>query len=159
MEKIFVFGSNLQGFHGAGSAGLAFRGTPANTWRTDPLFLKALHAHPSSPDKIGKLAVFGIAKGLQHGHDGSSYAIVTVTKPGAKRSIPLANIRSQICDLINFAKNNPQLVFTCSPFGCGFAGYSPHEMENVWLQAMSCEGGLPPNLNPPNYHKPGELKD
>ncbi len=32
-HKIFVFGSNLQGFHGAGAAGYASFGVFGNRWR------------------------------------------------------------------------------------------------------------------------------
>jgi hypothetical protein len=38
--EVLVFGSNRSGFHGAGSAGLAFRGDSRNTWRSDPFFLR-----------------------------------------------------------------------------------------------------------------------
>ncbi len=32
-NEVFVFGSNLRGFHGAGAAGYASFGVPGNSWR------------------------------------------------------------------------------------------------------------------------------
>jgi hypothetical protein len=37
-DEVFVFGSNRDGFHGAGSAGLACRGDASNSWRSDERF-------------------------------------------------------------------------------------------------------------------------
>lgn len=70
MEEVFVFGSNEQGFHGAGSAGCATRGVSDNTWRTDKDFLKAMKAPEGSSDKKGKLAEFWSGKRVSRGSRG-----------------------------------------------------------------------------------------
>lgn len=148
MAHIFVFGSNSTGFHGAGSAGLAFRNDSANTWRTDPAFLAAMRSPVGHPSRIGHLAVFGIARGLQHGHHGSSWAIQTIERPGHRRSTPLSTILAQVQDLLAYALAHPLDTFTIMPIGTGYAGYTPEEMEqHVWRHVT-----LPPNctrLTPP----------
>jgi len=136
MENIFVFGSNEQGFHGAGSAGYAMRGDSKNTWRKDRDFLKAMSAPPNSPNRKGKFAEFGIGRGFQEGKEGKSYAICTVTRPGNKRSISLDDIFRQICDLLFFAKEHQEYIFQCTPIGCGYAGYTEQEMKTVWDMAL-----------------------
>jgi len=130
--NILVFGSNEQGFHGAGAAGLAMRGTPHNNWRTDPAFLAAMAAPPGHPDRIGERAVFGAARGLQQGRNGFSYAICTCTRPGARRSIPLTEIERQLRFLATFARAHPQHTFTILPIATGYAGYTPAEMKPIW---------------------------
>jgi len=131
-SEVFVFGSNRDGFHGAGGAGLACRGDAGNTWRNDSWFLKAMKAPVGSTDRIGKWAVYGVARGFQEGREGKSYAIVTVTRPGAKRSIPLEDIFGQLQDLWKFAAEHPELSFVISPIGEGYAGYSRTEMDSLW---------------------------
>jgi hypothetical protein len=134
-NQVFIFGSNGSGFHGAGGAGLACRGESANTWRLDQWFLKAMKSPVGSPDRIGKWAIFGVARGFQQGREGASYAIQTVTKPGAKRSISLQEIAKQITDLYLFAEKHPELTFLISPIGEGYAGYTHEEMQDVWDKA------------------------
>jgi len=144
-EEVFIFGSNARGFHGAGAAGLAFRGDARNTWREDEHFLSALRAPAGSVARVGKWAVLGVARGFQVGTEGKSYGIVTVTRPGAKRSISRREICLQFIKLWKFAKANPQMVFLLTPVGCGYAGYSPAEMQEV-LDYVSKKYGVPENI-------------
>ena len=81
-NEIFVFGSNRDGFHGAGGAGLACRGDAANTWRRDDWFKRAMVAPPGDPARVGRWAVFGVARGFQVGRSGRSYAVQTIERPG-----------------------------------------------------------------------------
>ena len=68
-NEVFIFGSNKNGFHGAGSAGYAQRGDSKNNWRTDDIFLQALTElnkknknHPYNKEKlIGKWSVLGLS--------------------------------------------------------------------------------------------------
>lgn len=144
-EEVFVFGSNAQGFHGAGAAGLAFRGDALNTWREDEHFCKALRAPAGSVARVGKWAVLGVARGFQVGTEGKSYGIVTVTRPGARRSISRREICLQLIELWQFATANPHLVFLMTPVGCGYAGYSPAEMQEV-LDYVINKYGAPENI-------------
>lgn len=104
-NQIFVFGSNTQGRHGLGSAKLA-------------------------REKFG--AIYGKSKGLQ----GNSYAIVTkdLTNKNPLKSISRDQIISQITELYEFARNNPELEFFVAYSGKGrnLNGYSPLEMSQMF---------------------------
>lgn len=63
-NEIFVFGSNAEGFHGAGSAGMACRGEGKNTWRDDEWFREALKTPLDSSERIGALGGFRMCAGL-----------------------------------------------------------------------------------------------
>lgn len=133
-NQVFVFGSNAEGFHGAGSAGFACRGTALNTWRKDQWFLDAMKSAVGSPKRVGKWAVYGVACGLQKGREGLSYGIKTIQRPGAKKSTPLSEIRKQVAELYEFAKANPQYEFLVTRLGEGYSGYTQEEMlDDVWM--------------------------
>lgn len=144
-NEVFVFGSNEQGFHGAGAAGLAFRGDARNTWRTDPAFIRAFGSLPESTDRVGRWAVYGIARGYQVGREGRSYAIATVTRPGARRSISRREIYAQLVTLWDFVKDTPNITYLIPPLGEGYAGYTPAEMNTVWEYLIQ-KHGLPENV-------------
>lgn len=128
-----IFGSNEQGFHGAGAAGYAMRGTFENTWRTDPRFQEARFG----PDKRGLHAVFGQGRGFQTGTKGSSYAIATVTQPGLPRSVSLSEIQRQVDECERFIIAHPEMDFVVTGFGAGYAGYSEDEVRPMWCQLLS----------------------
>ena len=142
-NQVFVFGSNSQGFHGAGAAGFACRGDASNNWRTDLWFLQAMQSLVGSPDRIGKWAVYGVARGFQVGREGKSYAIQTVARPGQRRSVSILDIKNQIIEFWKFAKANPELEFLVSALGEGYAGYSKSEMDQVWDSTKASLGDLP----------------
>jgi hypothetical protein len=144
-ETVYIFGSNSGGFHGAGTAGYAMRGTYKNNWRSDQEFLEAIQSTPGSPKRIGKLAVFGVARGLQQGREGKSYAIQTVRRPGERRSVSLEEIEYQLVQLWNFAKEHPEYLFQMNPLGCGYAGYTHQEMWKL-VNAIIKDHGLPSNI-------------
>lgn len=131
-NEVFVFGSNATGFHGAGAAGLAFRGEHRNTWRQDKFFLKAMKAPVGHSDRIGKWAIFGIARGYQRGTEGASYAIQTIVKPGLKRSVTRREIYYQLLELSRFALQHPELTFLVTKLGCGLAGYTEEEIKEIF---------------------------
>lgn len=143
--EVFVFGSNEGGFHGAGTAGVAFRGDPRNTWRTDPAFLAATRAPVGHPDRVGRWAVYGVGRGFQRGRLGASYAIATVTKPGAARSVSRRDIYHQLVDLWVEVEANPDLTYLVTPLGEGYAGWSESEMGEVWSYLIATHG-LPANV-------------
>jgi hypothetical protein len=141
-DEVFVFGSNNSGFHGAGSAGLAQRGTTKNTWRSDAKFLAALKTPLGDLSRRGVWAELGIGRGYQQGNDGMSYAIATVTRPGAKRSIPLADILSQLIELGEFASNHMKLNFLVCILGGGYNGWTVSEIQDVYF--LWCNENPPP---------------
>lgn len=145
-NEVFIFGSNRNGFHGAGAAGLAMRGTSSNTWRTDEVFLKAMRAPEGHPDRIGKWAVYGVGRGWMKGKEGMSYAIQTIERPGQKRSTPLGEIKKQFIELIAFCRLYNKWTFLMSPVGAGLSGYTPFEMHETLFSALEEAGGCPHNL-------------
>ena len=145
-NQILVFGSNASGFHGAGAAGFACRGTSQNTWRHDEWFLKAMKSPVGSTERVGKWAIFGHARGLQQGREGRSYAIVTIKHPGQRRSIPLSEIQAQFVDLCSCCHSNPQSEFLFTAVGSGLAGYTAAEMLATFRAALKQSGGKPANL-------------
>lgn len=147
---VFVFGSNSTGFHGAGSAGFAFRGDSSNSWRQDAFFREAMRSPVGSPERIGKLAVFGVARGLQVGTEGMSYAIETIRRPGQRRSVSRREICKQLIQLWKFAEAHPEYLFKMTPVGAGYAGYSGAEMQEVvdWLLGKY---GCPENIELASY--------
>ncbi len=149
-NEVFVFGSNASGFHGAGAAGYACRGDAANTWRTDPWFLKAMKAPVGSPDRIGKWAVYGVGRGWQKGREGMSYAIQTIERPGMKRSTPLKEIEDQLGELFQFADDHPEWTFLMTPIGAGLSGWTAGEMAETLRRAIQAWGLVPFNVKIPD---------
>jgi hypothetical protein len=144
-NEVFVFGSNLQGFHGAGSAGYACRGDHRNNWRDDKWFLEAMKAGDNLDKIKGKWAIYGRAKGIQFGREGASWAIPTVTRPGAKRSITRRDIYTSLIELWNHIKIQTHITFYISPLGEGYGGYTTEEMMEVWNFLIE-KHGLPENV-------------
>ena len=128
-NQVFVFGSNLDGFHGGGAAGFASFGVHGNVWR-------AIGYDSWTDGKKGLLNVKGVAEGFQVGEVGMSYAIPTVTRAGAKRSIPLETIKESVAKLYAYAKECDDLEFLVaySANGRNLNGYSAEEMAGVFAQ-------------------------
>lgn len=125
-NEVFVFGANTFGWHGAGAAGYASFNELGNVWRK--------HSYDKWPNGTkGKWNVKGVAEGLMEGTNGKSYAIPTVTKCGAKRSIPLDIIEESIFNFFDFTLDNPQYVFYIAQAATpGLNGYSPEEMAGCY---------------------------
>lgn len=133
-RRIFIFGSNLEGFHGTGTAGWAFRGDARNNWQTCPMVRAAMEAGTGYP---GLLAQWGIGEGLQTGTQGYSWALPTVSKPGRQRSISLNAIDLFAEYLTRHMRRNPNDTFCLSPLGCGYAGYTLPEMRPIWNRILA----------------------
>jgi hypothetical protein len=126
LNQIFVFGSNLSGFHGAGSAGYASFGVAGNRWREFD------YANKSDGWK-GKWNVKGCAEGYQMGEEGASYAIPTVKKAGEKRSLTPQQIENSIRKFYNYARMYPDYeFFVAQENKPGLNGYSPQEMATMY---------------------------
>ena len=133
-NEIFVFGSNLGGFHGAGAAGYASFGVTGNQWRR--------FGYDKKPNGWqGKWAVKGCGKGLQQGTDGWSYALPTVKRPGSP--LNRAQIEWNIKDLYAKAKKYPKWRFLIAYAASGrnLNGYSPQDMADMFSSATP-----PPNI-------------
>lgn len=125
-NEVFVFGSNLSGFHGAGAAGFASFNEFGNLWRT--------HDYDKRPNGWkGCWNIKGIGEGFQEGMIGKSYALPTVTKAGAKKSMLLTEISTKIDRLCNFVNEHPQYIYyIAQTANKGLNGYAPIELSHIW---------------------------
>lgn len=111
MNKVFVFGSNLAGFHGAGAARYA---------------------------RIHHGAVMGVGMGFMEDHRGACYAIPT--KGYQIEKIKLDEVKPWVDLFIDFAKMHPERTFQVTRLGCGLAGFKDYEIADLFLDApMNCE--------------------
>jgi hypothetical protein len=85
-------------------------------------------------------AIYGVGKGIQ----GSSYGIPT--KDEKIDTLPLPRIKEYVDEFIQYAKDNPHLMFNLTAIGCGLAGYKPHHIAPMFADA------------PSNVLKPEEFK-
>lgn len=133
-DEVFVYGANLQGWSGAGAAGFASFNVAGNVW-------KRFNYQDWSDGTKGKWNVKGVAEGPMQGLIGKSYAIPTVTKAGAKRSIPLEQIKRSVEKFYAFAAKRPHLkFFVAQENKTGLNGYRPWEMAEVY------SGNIPENV-------------
>lgn len=129
-DEVFVFGANLNGFHGAGSAGYATFGVHGNVWREHDYGAKL-------NGWMGRWTVKG-SLGLQEGTHGKSYALVTITHPGARRSY-----RPSFKDLFQCCNQHSAWKFYLAQSGSsGLNGWTPSEMARFINEA----GNIPQNL-------------
>lgn len=147
-NEVFVFGSNLSGFHGAGSAGFAMRGETKNNWRQDESFCDIVYKRTSH--RKGRWAVFGIGRGFQRGKEGLSYAIPTVERPGHQGCITEATILTDIIHLCRFARRNPELTFLVVQLGAtrnegGYSYFGIKAIRTLW-GIVNATDGLPDNI-------------
>lgn len=132
-NEVFVFGSNLDGFHGAGAAGFATFNRWGNIWR-EMGYDKWPHGTKE------KWNVKGNGVGPQRGEIGKSYALPTVVKAGAKRSLSLGEIGDYITELKNFMLERPNLRFYITQGAdAGLNGYSAEEMAQVFIKLKNCD--------------------
>lgn len=147
-DEVFVFGSNLSGFHGAGSAGYAMRGTTQNTWRSDKQFLDKLSGR--DPDKRGRWAVFGVGRGYQVGACGRSYAVPTVERPGKPGCVDRRYLLHELVHLCQFARKHPELKFLVVKLGAtrsegGYSYFGIAYVRALWA-LIHKKIGLPDNI-------------
>lgn len=121
MNRIFVFGSNLAGRHGAGAA----------------LCAKEQHG-----------AIYGKGEGIQGSSyaiptkDGRNRAI-SLSDPS--QVLPLHEIESAVKRFLEFARSHPELTFDVTPIGCGRAGYTAAQIA-PFFQGAPANCGLPPEF-------------
>lgn len=105
--KIFVFGSNLAGRHGAGAA---------------------LYA----AQRYG--AIYGVGRGRT---GAAYALPTKREIPGTKILTPLTldEINFYVKELISYARENPDLTFEITRVACGRAGYSEYDIAPFFLNA------------------------
>lgn len=133
--QIFVFGSNAQGIHGAGSAKFAAK------------FHGAIPGQGSGFQ--GKKNQFGNVIP-------ECYGIITCKRPchGPEDWITLAELKVEIDKFIVDAKAYPYMDFKVTQVACGFAGHTKKEVAPLFLDApencffdTAWEFALGPNRN------------
>lgn len=122
---IFVFGSNPEGRHGAGSAAVAVKYFGAK---------------------------YGVGEGIQ---GSAYALPTTELRPekqvsGLKQSIPAETIEKSIMRLYNFARANPEYDFKVAyrsrPDEVTLCGYSGKQLMLMFKMAATAEGGYPENI-------------
>lgn len=138
-NEVYVFGTNDSGFHGAGSAGHAFRFDNHCNWRFDDSFIKAMNSFIGSPERVGKWAVYGQSTGLMEGQKGKSYGIPTIKQAGKKCSKSLDDINASVYIFTGFAIKNPHLTFYVVELGTQLAGWSVEDIAPMFESASQLE--------------------
>lgn len=72
----------------------------------------------------------GAEYGVGAGRTGNSYAIPT--KDYNIKTLPLELIKGYVDDFIEYAKANPDLKFAVTRIGCGYAGYTDHQISPMF---------------------------
>jgi hypothetical protein len=111
MEKIFVFGSNLAGRHGAGAALFAKDRRGANYCQGEGLQGQS-YAIP-----------------IKDGRNRS----IPMTHPS--QVLPLEQIEEGVQRFIRFTNSRPDLQFELTPVGCGKAGFRPDQIAPFFRDA------------------------
>jgi hypothetical protein len=127
-NQVFVFGANAQGFHGAGAAGYASFNEHGNVWR-EHKYEEKPHGWKGKWNQKGKT-------GFMIGTEGKSYGLITVSRAGAKRSIPPDQLIKNIREFYEFADDHPHLEFIVAQRAeGGLNGYTGKEMAMFFLAA------------------------
>jgi len=92
------------------------------------------HGKGAAKTALGWGAKWGQAAGLQ----GRSYGIPTKDK-SVQRTLTVREIKPYVDDFIEFAKQNPQLVFLVTEIGCGLAGLKPKDIAPLFQEAINVE--------------------
>lgn len=132
-NEVFVFGSNINGIHGAGSAGFARKAG----WSEE-----------------------GVGEGPQSGPNGKSYAIPTVAQLDAPRpSRSHDEVKRSVRKLYRYMVENPDLTFYVTQAGTpGLSGFSVTEMARFYSclpipkNAVFDETFAPFLLDTPKYY-------
>lgn len=139
-NQVFVFGSNLLGYHGGGAAGYASFGE----FETSNQYDNQYDYWKQPNGWKGKWNIKGIGEGLQEGTNGKSYALPTVKKAGDRKTISRKDITKNIQKMYAIAISNPRLEFLIaySTTGKCLNGYEHSEMIEMFINA----GPIPENI-------------
>lgn len=77
----------------------------------------------------------GAVYGKGFGHHGNSFAIPT--KDAYINTLPLTTINEYVIKFLQYATDNPSLIFKLTPIGCGLAGYEPKDIAPMFIKAPS----------------------
>ena len=85
--------------------------------------LSGRHGKGAAKTALGWGAKWGQAKGLQ----GRTYGIPT-KDASIRRTLTIEEIKPFVDEFIEFAKDNPNLIFLVTEIGCGLAGLKPKDV-------------------------------
>lgn len=138
-KVVFVYGTNKQGFSGAGSAGYAMFGSEGNHYQMNTLIPGTQYTLKNVPNGTqGLRAIKGeqYAKGLVEGSEGYGYGICTIERPGKVKSVSLEDIYGQLKTLLLYARQHGEYIFCMTPVGTGYSGWSPQQILTLWNKAI-----------------------
>ncbi len=85
---------------------------------------------------------WGATYGQGFGYSGQTFAIPT--KDWHIKTLPIQKIDDYVSRFIDFAKNNPNLIFLVTPIGTGLAGFSAEEIAPLFIKAVDIENIILP---------------
>lgn len=92
------------------------------------------HGLGAAKTALGWGAKWGQAEGLQ----GRTYGIPTKDS-SVRRTLSVIEIKPYVDRFIQFAKDNPNLIFLVTEIGCGLAGMRPKEIAPLFNDAINIE--------------------
>ena len=96
--------------------------------------LSGRHGKGAAKTALGWGAKWGQAAGLQ----GRTYGIPT-KDASIRRTLTIKEIKPFVDEFIEFAKNNPNLIFLVTEVGCGLAGYKQKDIAPLFVNAIDVE--------------------
>lgn len=92
------------------------------------------HGLGAAKTALGWGAKWGQAEGLQ----GRTYGIPTKDS-SIRRTLSIVEIKPYVDKFIQFAKENPNVIFLVTEIGCGLAGLKPKEVAPLFVDAVELE--------------------
>jgi hypothetical protein len=96
--------------------------------------LSGRHGKGAAKTALGWGAKWGQGSGLQ----GRTYGIPT-KDASIRRTLTVTEIEPFVDEFIEFAKNNPNLIFLVTEIGCGLAGHKQKDIAPLFLNAVDVE--------------------
>jgi len=96
--------------------------------------LSGRHGKGAAKTALGWGAKWGQGAGLQ----GRTYGIPT-KDASIRRTLTVIEIKPFVDEFIEFAKNNPNLIFLVTEIGCGLAGHKQKDIAPLFANAIDIE--------------------
>ncbi len=96
--------------------------------------LSGRHGKGAAKTALGWGAKWGQGSGLQ----GRTYGIPT-KDASIRRTLTVIEIKPFVDEFIEFAKNNPNLIFLVTEIGCGLAGHKQKDIAPLFINAINIE--------------------
>ena len=92
------------------------------------------HGKGAAKTAMGWGAKYGQGYGLQ----GRTFGIPTVNATISNK-LPLETIQKHVDKYIQFAKENPKMIFLTTKIGCGLAGWNEHLIAPMFKEAVNVQ--------------------